>query len=282
MKRNLLFLAPYPDSRYPKEGMMNRILSIESHFKNEKRTYLYISLRNKIKKKFNIEGNLEIVELNLFFHFFQIVNIIFSSKNIYVHSIHMIKNVWFLIIFFRGKIILDAHGAVPEEIELLGGKSFFYYLLLLTEKVIFSKKNILVICVTNRMKDHFKAKYPRFVGKFIIYSILPEQLYHETNDLKINSNQTKSIIVLYSGGTAGWQKIDMMLHLIEKNQLKNIEYIILTNEVEKFNKLIHNLKIPLHGMTIKSVPQTELSDYYKIADYGFILRENGGNIVLKL
>lgn len=276
MKQKILFLAPYPSEKYTSEGMFNRINAIDIQFKNERRTYLYVSLIKKFRKIHIIKDNLEIYELNILVHFFKIASMIFSSENIYSHSIHMLKYVWFLIIFFEKRIILDAHGAVPEEIELLEKKSFLYYFLLLTEKVIFSKKNILVICVTNRMKDHFKTKYPRFVGKFIIYSILPEQLYNETPslNLKINSNKNESIVVLYSGGTAGWQKINMMLQLIENNQLKNIEYIILTNEVEKFNQLIQNFKLPLDRITIKSVPQSELSDYYKIADYGFILRDN--------
>ena len=69
MKRKLLFLAPYPDNRYPKDGMINRIISIDSFFKNETRTYLYVSSTKNIKKYYKCEGNLEIFELNIFFHF---------------------------------------------------------------------------------------------------------------------------------------------------------------------------------------------------------------------
>lgn len=279
MKRKLLFLAPYPDTRYPKEGMFNRIISIDSHFKNEKRTYLYASLNRHFKKFQKIEGNLEIIELNIFIHFFKIVNILFSSENIYSHSIHMVKNVCLLIILFRRKIILDAHGAVPEEIEFLEKKSFLYYLLLLTEKIIFSKKNVLVVCVTNSMKNHFNHKYPKFNGKYLVYSIFPEQLYFESIiknriDSQINTFKNDKLIVIYSGGTAGWQKVDLMFELIERNQTEKIEYIILTVEVEKFKQISKNYKIPEEHIIIKSVAQNELSGYYEIADYGFILRDD--------
>jgi len=279
MKRKLLFLAPFPDIRYPKDGMINRVISIESHFKNEKRTYLYVSLRKHFIKFHKNDGNLEIFELNLFFHFFQIINILFSSEYIYAHSINMVVRIWFLIIFLKRRIILDAHGAVPEEIEFLENKSLLYYFLLLTEKIVFSKNNVIIVCVTEAMKNHFKTKYPKFNGKYLVYSIFPEQLYIESmnnngNNIYHETINDDKIIVLYSGGTAGWQKIDLMLELIERNQSEKIEYIILTAEVEKFKQIIQNFKIPKERILIKSLPQSELSEYYKNADYGFILRDD--------
>lgn len=280
--KKLLFLAPFPDDRYPKNGMINRIASIDSYFKAEKRTYLYVSLRKNLKKYHVLNGAIEIFELNLFLHFFRIVNILFSAENIYSHSIHLMKNIWFIILPLKQRIILDAHGVVPEEIEYFERKSYLYYLLLLTERIVFAKKNATIVCVTEAMKIHFIHKYPKFKGKFLVFNIFPEQLIRESTESNVNIKQTDvskidKTIVLYSGGTAGWQNIELMLDLIEKNQSDNIEYLILTVEIEIFKKIIANYKINEKNIQIKSVSPNELSSYYKIADYGFILRED--NIV---
>ena len=278
-KRELLFLAPYPDKRYPPDGMINRIITIDSHFIHEKRTYLYVSLRKNIVKYHKVQENIEIFELNLFMHFFLIARLLFSAENIYSHSIHMIKHIAIIIIFLRQKIILDAHGVVPEEIEYYETKNILYYVLLLTEKIIFSKKNVLVVCVTNAMKKHFSNKYPQYKGKYFIYNIFPEQLYIES----LESNKTlisnvvsnsKKIIVLYSGGTAGWQKIDLMLELMAKNQSDSKEYIILTGEPETFKQIVATYNISEKLIEIRMASPSELSEYYKRADYGFVLRDD--------
>lgn len=279
MKRKILFLAPYPDDRYPKDGMITRILNIDHHFKDEKRTYLYVSLMRNFKRYYRFDGNLEVFELNILLHLFEIISIMFSAENIYSHSIYQLKNIWFFIVFIKKKIILDVHGVVPEEIEIFGKKDLLFYILLISEKILFKKNNALVICVTNSMKTYYQKKYSNYKGEFLVFNIFPNQLVQNNKDkyfdkksiLNLNDN---NVIVLYSGGTIGWQKVELMLDIIEKNQSSRIEYIILSVELDRFKELIQKYNIPQNKIKLKTVSQSELSDYYKIADYGFILRDD--------
>lgn len=282
MKNKILFLAPFPNERYGMDGMISRIKAIDEHFVYEDRCYLYVSIRKNLKSYYAIHNNVEVYELNLFFHFFKIISILFSAESIYSHSIYMIRNIWFLMPFYQGKIVLDIHGVVPEEVRFFGGNRVSYIFMSLVEKIIFRKKNIIVVCVTNAMCNHFKKKYKKFKGKFLVFSIFPEHLIEtaskiEGDNLKTDDN---SITVLYSGGNALWQKVDLMLSVIEKNQAANIKYIILTKDIQEFRNKIEKRTINLDNLLLKSVSPHELSEYYKKADYGFILRDD--NVVNKV
>jgi len=274
MKRNLLFLAPFPDERYPKDGMISRISSIDKHFIDSERTYLYVSLRKNINPYYKKLQNLEVVELNLFIHFFRILRIFYSAKIIYSHSVHMLRNTWFLLPFFKGRFILDAHGVVPEEIRYFESKNFMYYTAYMAEKMIFLHKNATIICVTNAMKNHFAQKYKDYRGEFKVYGIFPENLNVENLNEIEEKEVSNQITVLYSGSSSGWQNIDLMLELIEKNQQPNVYYIILTAEVETFQTKIAKYQINKDRLLIKSVSPGELFAYYTKADYGFILRDD--------
>lgn len=274
MKSKILFLAPFPDERYKIDGMISRIKTIDNHFVDENRSYLYVSVRKNFKRYHKIIDKIEINELNLFVHFFRIIKILFSSQTIYSHSIYMIRNIWFLLPFYNGKIILDAHGVVPEEVRYFDGDKFSYLIMSLVEKIIFTKKEITVICVTKAMRMHFINKYKRFKGKFLIYSIFPAHLYAKNNSFEVYNIGKNEVTVLYSGGNALWQKIDLMLDVIEKNQSLNINYIILTSDIEEFAKKISNRKINMQQLVLKNVSANELHEFYKTADYGFILRDD--------
>lgn len=272
MIRNLLFLAPYPDERYPKDGMISRISAIDSLFSNVERSYLYVSLRKNTKAYYKKDGNLEIYELNLFLHFILIIKILISAKILYSHSVHMLRNIFFLLRFFEGKLILDAHGVVPEEIEFFDKKNLMYYSASYAEKYVFKRKNAKVICVTNAMVEHFKNKYKNFKGEFYLYSIFPENLNFQ--NININPTKGKTINIIYSGSTAGWQNVDLMLKLIEENQYSHIKYTILTGVIEIFKEKLKSYKIDPNLIVIKSVHPSELGKYYEMADYGFILRDD--------
>jgi hypothetical protein len=281
MKKSLLFLAPFPDIRYPNDGMISRISAIDNFFIDDERTYLYISLFKNIKKYHRSDRKLEIYELNIIVHFLLILKILISARIIYSHSIYQLKNIWYLLFFLKQKIVLDAHGVVPEEIVFFQRKTLLYYILVLLEKIIFSRKNVDIVCVTDAMINHFKRKYPKFKGSFLKFCILPKQLYleqeaenHNRRFLTEIENLEEKTVVLYSGGTAGWQNVKLMLEIIESNQTGNIQFVILSVEIQEFKQLIEKTKIKSDYITLKSVAPDELSAYYKIADYGFILRDD--------
>ncbi|MES2427315.1 MAG: glycosyl transferase family 1 [Bacteroidota bacterium] len=278
MSKKILFLALAPNDRYKTDGVTSRMKAIDALFKDDPRTYLYISLSKNFKKYHNVTDTLEVYELNLFLHFFKIIKIFFSSPIVYSHSIYLLKNIWFLIPFYKGKFFLDAHGVVPEEIKYFKNNILSFWFMAFVEKLVFTKNNVTVICVTNTMQKYFRYKYPNFKGKFILYNIFPANLSPNSSFKDYNKDQSDSAItVIYSGGAASWQKIDLMLDTIEQNQANNIKYIILSLELKEFDKRIAARKINRENLQLKMVEPKELIDFYQKADFGFLLRDD--NIV---
>jgi hypothetical protein len=277
MSKKLLFLGLSPDERYKMNGVVSRIKAVDSHFLNDTRTYLYVSLIKNIRKYHHCSNKLEVYELNFFFHFFTIAKILYSSNIVYAHSIHHIKNIWCIMLFYKGNLFLDAHGVVPEEVKYFEGNLLSFWYMSLIEKIVFAKRKLTVICVTKAMQDHFSNKYPNFKGKFILYNIFP---VHFDNLFLVNNNKKQSndkVTIIYTGGSALWQKIDLMLDVIEKNQTGNIEYIILTGDLKEFEYKISKRKINKQNIELKTVLPKELVNFYQKADFGFLLRDD--NIV---
>lgn len=267
----LLFFAPYPSDSNIKDGMISRIKAIDTIFKDVERSYLTVSLKRNIKSNQFIDGNVRVYELNFFLHFFKIIKLIFCSKNIYIHSIHMCRFLYIFFPFIKGVVTLDAHGVVPEEELFYQKKKITSFLMTLVESEVFRYASY-VICVTKAMESHFKDKYKKFNGEFIIYNILPSNLFNNSN-LEIQTSKNK-INVIYSGGISPWQNIGLMLQTIKDNQLNNIEYNILTGDLEGFKKEINKYDIDSNNITILSLHPSELFKFYNKADYAFILRDD--------
>ncbi|RDC54244.1 glycosyl transferase family 1 [Pedobacter chinensis] len=271
MKDELLFLAEYPNETNIKDGMISRIKAIDQIFEDVPRIYLTVSLRRNIKMYQQKVGKIELYKLNLFMHFFKIVRLIINSKTIYSHSIHMSKFLYILFPFFKGNLILDAHGVVPEEELLFQKKKLASLLMSIVEKVVFSYAKY-VICVSKAMENHFKRKYKKFKGKYIIYSILPENLLQK--QLESRREPQKEINVIYSGGISPWQNISLMLKTIENNQTPHIKYTILTGDLLGLKQELKKFKIEPAYLNVLSVLPSELDKFYQQADYAFILRDD--------
>jgi glycosyltransferase involved in cell wall biosynthesis len=272
MNKKLLVLAPFPNESNIKDGMISRVHSIDQFFQNVERTYLFVSLRYNWVKYIEYQDNVHIYNLNIIRHFFRICKIVLSADTIYVHSIHMIKHIWYLMFILKPReIVLDAHGAVPEEEKFFKNRKIILLFYTMVERIVFShvKK---VICVTYSMRDHFNIKYPKYKGNYYVYSILPINIKTEQSQNLIKSDD--KIIILYSGGISPWQKVDYMLQIIEKNQAPNILYIILTGHVTEFKEIISKYHISEQNLKLDSVNPNELSKYYELTDYGFILRDD--------
>ena len=273
MANSMLFLAQYPNIKNEKDGMVSRIKAMDSFFVDQNRTYLHISLSQFKKGTYYQVGNVEVFELNIIWHFFRIIKILFRFDIIYSHSIYLSLFIWPFLFFHKWNFILDAHGLVPEEeIFFNRGKIRFYYYSFV-EKIIFKYVDC-VICVTNEMKKHFIRKYKLDENKFIIYSILPNNLKTNSSiNLKRQEGAFK-INIIYSGGISPWQNIDLMLQTIKLNMSDEIRYTILTSDVQLIINKISNLGIDNNAIEVKSVLPNELFHYYENADYAFILRDD--------
>lgn len=270
--KKLLFLAPYPTKDSEKEGMMSRIKCIDNLFKEKKRVYLNVFIRNQAEKKCE-KDNAIIYDLNLFKSFILIIKIIFSSDIIYCHSIYSLRFIWpILLIRNNCKLILDIHGVIPDEKIFFYNKKIQGFCFKLIEYFVFHRINY-AICVTNSMKKVYENRYKFAKCNYIVYSILPIEL--STTEFILNSdvNVDDTVEVIYCGGMQQWQNIDLMLDVINKNLLGKVHYTILTGNVKEMKEKIQLLNINNENVEITTCPSNELIKYYAKAHYAFILRD---------
>ncbi len=281
-KYMILFISKYPSETTIKEGMSQRMVSIDAQFKNNQRTYLFVSYRTFFKKRVEeILPGVKQYQCNLFVHFFLIFRLIQNSEIIYFHSIMNAFAVFpFMFLNIKSKkTILDVHGVVPEEQKINGNrlKGFLYNL---CEKKTFKIINYAIV-VTDIMKDFYEKKYPHEAHKikFIIYPIIPENLIYSFklnnfNPLDENSANDK-IEIIYSGNMQTWQNIPLMVQIIKNNLNNKIHFTILTGEINDMQVFFEKNGLKDDDrITIKTVLPNELRNYYLKAHYGFILRDD--------
>lgn len=270
---DVLFLAPYPTKDNIKDGMVSRINAIDSFFKERRRAYIEVRYLKNFKKESFVDGQASIYKLNFFTHLFLIINLFLKSKMIYSHSIWGCWGVWFLLPFYRGQFVLDAHGVVPEEVSLYTKNKVLSFFLRSLELIVFKRVNV-VICVTNAMKVHFQHKYPFFKREYMVYSIYPDSIRRIDFNKTIPSKENSCINIIYSGGVSAWQNIDMMLETIKRIQSDIIKYTLLVSDKQYILDKLKEKEMSDLNIDVESVHPDELFSYYSKADYAFILRDN--------
>lgn len=273
MKSKILFLGPYPTADNIKDGMVSRIRAIDAFFSDVPRTYLDISLTRHRKKTRVSEGCVTGYELNAFVHVFLLARLILQAPVVYAHSIHKWLPVAYLLPFYRGRLVLDAHGAVPEEIRYYSKKKWVVPVLEVLEREVFRKAAV-VICVTEQMKKHFREKYPHYAGSYVVYSILPETLRQADREGLKQKRAGDKVRVIYSGGISPWQLLDLTLDTIRHTLSPEIEYTLLVTDRPYVERLLESKGMKGMPIRVCSVQPEELADYYARTDYAFILRED--------
>lgn len=273
MKSEILFLGPYPTARNIKDGMVSRIRAIDAFFTDTRRTYVEISFTRYRKRIHTVTGEVSSYQVNAFVHVFFLARLILSAPVIYAHSIHKWLPIAYLLPFYGGRLVLDAHGAVPEEVRMYSKKQWVVPFLERLERMVFGKADV-VICVTEQMKKHFLAKYPRYTGRYVVYSIFPETLRWKGVERGEPKRKEDPIRVIYSGGISPWQLLDLTLDTIKRNQAPWLEYTLLVTDRPYVERLLEAKGMKDLPVRLRSVQPEELAAYYSRADYAFILRED--------
>ncbi|MEG1580165.1 MAG: hypothetical protein RR386_02750 [Bacteroidaceae bacterium] len=271
MKKGILFIAPYPTDENIKDGMISRVNAIDQQFTDIEKAYLEISITKNLNNN-GIDHKKRVYSLNLFLHFFLIVRLLYRYSHLYLHSVWECEKVWIFLPLYKGKLILDAHGVVPEEIFYYDKQKQFSNYMNFVEKATFKKAQI-VVCVTEAMKKYFKKKHPSFKGEYIVYSIYPHHIERIDVEQIIHHKIKNKIRIIYSGGVSPWQNIDKMLHAIKKVKGDNIEYQLLVNDKEFVLDKVRKMGIT-SPIEIDSVLPQHLKEHYLKADYAFILRDD--------
>jgi len=269
----LLFLANYPDERTRYEGMSQRVIAIDKQYENEQRIYLFVSHRLFLKKQTIPIGPKAVqYRCNFFLHFFFILRLFRNAGTLYFHSVINVLPVLPMLWAIRRhqRVVLDAHGLVPEEQRLAGTrwKSALYQL---SERGIFIKADV-VITVNSAMERYFRRKHPSAELRYLVLPIMPDHLRNDAYDFP-EVVEGQQIRVVYSGNTQLWQNIDVMIDVIKNNRSERIRYDLLTGEPELLQRYLADAGLAddphIH---VRTVAPEELKTYYRAAHYGFMMR----------
>jgi glycosyltransferase involved in cell wall biosynthesis len=180
-------------------------------------------------------------------------------------------------------VIADLRGAVADEVtQKTRGLARKYYTAHLRRFYSWVESQVVlqadtVLCVSKAFKEFLQANYnaknatviPTFVDTSRFrYSNSLRNLYREKLGI---SNQR---VLVYSGGTAPWQKIgsaiDLFKHLSRK--VDNLFMLFLTHEPDLVKGMIKDQVKPKDVRVIR-VPHGEVAGYLCAADVGILLRE---------
>jgi glycosyltransferase involved in cell wall biosynthesis len=261
----IIVVAAFPATENQKDGMVQRVLHIDSLIKPYPRVYLDISFRRFFRKNCYIDGRATVYRLNFFVHALLIARLLRQAKLIYIHSAYnALKSILFP---SKAYVVFDAHGIVPEEL-FQEKKKLASWIYSLAERLVIKRCNTL-ICVSRSMLTYLKSKYVNNIKcDEIILPILPKV------DDTITSDQILSAIrddraVIYAGGMQAWQNVDKMLDAAKAQP--NLKYTFLTGEIQRFTSLLRENSMV--NVICLSVKPEEVKEYYLKHEYGFILRD---------
>ena len=262
----IIVVAAFPVTENQKDGMVQRVLHIDSLIKRYPRVYLDISFRRFFRKICYTDGHATIYRLNFFVHAFVIARLLRRAKLIYMHSAYnALKSILFP---SKAHVVFDVHGIVPEEL-LQEKKKLASWIYRLAERMAIIRCNT-IICVSQSMLRHLKAKYNNNIkGNEIILPIIPKVDDIITAD-QVHCAMRDDRAVIYAGGMQAWQNVDKMLDAAKEQP--NLKYTFLTGEIQRFSLLLRENS--LMNVICLSVKPEEVKDYYLKHEYGFILRDD--------
>lgn len=266
----IVFLARYPNYENIRDGMMQRIAAIDELVGAEKRIYLDISLKRNLSRKTIRHNNCIVEQLNLFVHFFIIMNYLNAADKIYAHSLFHLAKVHYF--YNPNKTILDIHGVVPEELEFMGHHLIARFMRKVERKAILKCSKL--IHVTHSMLAHYESIYDcNIESKSIILPIF-ESAKVENNLSKWEVSKYK---IAYVGGNQAWQNIDLMVDSIIKinNTTNEFEFYLFfpANLVASFKEKYSALS-SLENVFISSLPKDEVIPFLSTCHLGFVLRDS--------
>jgi len=260
----IVFISPFPALSDEKDGMIQRVVSIDSLVADQPRVYLEISFRRFFFKRVHNFGNATVFQLNFFFHFTIILSWLRKASVVYIHSVYNSLKV--LPAYWIAKPITDLHGVVPEE-EQYRGNLARGYLYGFAERIALCR-SATVIYVTLAMKQHFYRKYKRQASSDRVLAIIPNFSDVRAARNNVLSANRESQSVIYAGGVQVWQNIPMMVDTAE--DAPQFRYTFLSNDPQ----VIQRMTKPSSTLELRflSVRPNQVPDYYLSCTFGFILR----------
>lgn len=279
-RRGILFLAPHPLSSDNGDGFLQRVRAIDACFSHLPRWYVKITLRGKSSITAYQEGSF-FIRLP-FWHFpllLAVAGLLIHNKILYIHSVYnCCRGTDTLLLYVPGVFrILDAHGAVPEELRYTKAPLPIRILLTCAERIGITRAHCL-IAVTHKMAEHLQHKYPSSSRTHIVLPIFgfPEK----TKNLPIPPNIAPLVQeetaskpgVIYAGGTQHWQQLPRMFQAI-MHQNNLARYLVLTNTPPELPPGFAERMENNPHICLTKLPPEQVLNIYPYFQYGFILRE---------
>lgn len=185
------------------------------------------------------------------------------GKTSYCHSILSMENEVAQRIFeSSGRLILDLHGAVPEEAVMMGESEERVLSLSQIERQIVTRAE-LVIGVSENLVSHITSKYG--IGNRLVIPI--------SNGLNhLVTGERDHDLIVYSGGIQAWQQVDKMLSFVNRHPERRFIFLTRGHEwVKDRYRELYELEFPGEAF---GVDPDDLGKWYEKAEFGLILRED--------
>lgn len=261
----IVFIATHPALVDEKDGMVQRIASIDSLVSDLPRTYLDVSFRRFWSKKVHRFGETTVFQVNGLMHFCFIAAEIKKARVVYIHSIFYSLKA--LAAYWIANPVTDLHGAVPEEFGYQG-RPWLSILFGWVERVALRRSSV-VVHVTSAMKLHFQKKYGRNSDNDRIVAIIPKMSDPRGERQNVMNCRRDPKAVIYAGGLQAWQNVAMMLDAAEV--APQLRFVFLSGEAELLQAMAYAAN--LIDFTCAAVPPKQVPDYYLSATFGFVLRD---------
>lgn len=261
----IVFIAPFPALSDEKDGMIQRIASIDSLVTDLPRVYLDISFRRFWFKRTHHFGEATVFQLNGLLHFFVIVSWLRKASIVYIHSVY--NSLKALSAYWIAKPITDLHGVVPEENRYEGyiGRARLYGLV---ERIAL-RQSAAVVFVTSAMKRHFQRKHGRQSPSDHIIPILPKLSDTRGQCVNVLGVIRDAKTVIYAGGLQVWQNVPMMIEAAAT--ATQFRFVFLSGEAPALQQLADSANID--NFKCASVEPNQVPDHYLTCTYGFVLRD---------
>ena len=270
----VVFIADYPRQENDRDGMMQRILAVDSIFSAAPRLYLLVYFRRHWRRVAYSSGLVRVERVNLFLHYRYVTQCFVAASCVYIHSVWNVMKVLPWIKKFREKIIADAHGVVPEEMVFLG-RTAWAAVCGAVERVMVRNARLLVV-VTQRMADHFLRKYPAEIDISRVIT-LPNLDFRNSGESRVPRPEKGELRLIYAGGVHKWQNIDLMLATLRRLTDVRRDWLaslyVPPEAVQEVQEKVNRLEC-CSQVRVGSLLHGDVLREYATADVGFVLREH--------
>lgn len=266
----ILLLTRFPVGDDLKDGFFQRVASIDALLAGATRVYvdndrsyrgLLPSVREVAEGAWNVRCRTSYPH-----HLAYLALLARAGTATYAHSIHTLSNWRRRRVFSLGRRrVLDVHGAVPEELVLMGSRHAGS--MAAVERWALGRAHV-VVSVTDAMNQHLRAKHGLRPDskEFIRLPIFPRAAAPA-------ERPRHGRAVVYCGGLQAWQRIDEMLAWVRARR-PECSFTFLVPDPQALRRRYQELHGEDFPGEVASATPAEVRAHYARNAFGLVLRED--------